>query len=157
MSKKRRQRSTTIRKRIEKKQREDQKQRRKAAKQGGAGDVVIAQVSRGAAAACARALGELGGRLAQGPIRGWTPDDLAGEAGLGWLGDALHEAVEMQQDDPLSLELDASAQRNLLDRLGALEMAAPGLDLEWDPHFPELARAISKAEEPPSEEEEEAA
>ncbi len=160
MSRKRRQRSTSIRKRIEKKQREDEKQRRKAAKAAGTDEetMVVAEVPRASAAACAQALDDLGQRLHQSAIRGWTPADLRGEpAGLAWLGDALTEALETNTaDDPLPFELSQAAQRHLLDRLGALEMAAPGLDLAWEPGFPDLARALSKAEEPPSEDEDEA-
>jgi len=159
MGRKRRQRSTAIRKRIEKKQREDDRARRKAAKAGGADAdaVLLATVPRADAQACAAAIQELGARLGSAPIRGWTEDDLSGDSGLAWLGDALHEAVETQDEDPLILEVNFAGQRGLLDRLTALETAAPGLDLEWEAGFPAVIRAISRAEEPPSEDEDEEA
>lgn len=157
MGRKRRQRSTTIRKRIEKKRREDDKARRKAAKAGGADAdaILLAEVPRAEAQACATAIQDLGARLSAAPIRGWTEDDLAGTSGLAWLGDALYEAVETQDDDPLVLEVSFTGQRDLLDKLTALETAAPGLELDWEAGFPTITRAISRAEEPPAEDEDE--
>ncbi|MGE0708912.1 MAG: hypothetical protein AB7N76_22715 [Planctomycetota bacterium] len=151
MSRKRRQRSTTIRKRIEKQQREKDRQAKRSAKHSGQDDEVLLTmtVARGVAEACAAALADLDERLNEGPIRGWTADDLAGDHGVSWFGAALDEAAQSVDAGDCTLEVERSAKQPLLDKLNALEMAAPGLGLDWEVGFQELSRALSHAEEPP--------
>lgn len=157
MGRKRRQRSTAIRKRIEKKAREDEKARRRAMKAGRRKDVVFeVYVPRESAEACSKAIGDLEQRLKAAPIRGWTTDDLSGEGGLAWLGNTLKESLAAEPDSgSLMVEVLGEAKRALLDKLTAIEMAAPGLQLDWEAGFPILARALSHAQERPEEEEEE--
>jgi len=161
VSKKRRQRSTAIRKRIEKKQREEVKQAKKRAKRGGGADedvLLRMEVARQSATACAAAITDLEERLAASPIRGWTANDLGGEHGLAWLGSVIAEAAEAQPDeDPLRVGVWGEAKQPLLDRLSALEMAAPGLDLDWEAGFAKVAFALGRAEEPDEDEEDEPA
>lgn len=155
MGRKRRQRSTTIRKRIEKKQREEARARKREAKRSGKDNEiqVLMVVDRSAAVTSADILKDLNGRLAQAPIRGWTPHDLAGDQGLAWLADTMQEAGQ-DGSDPLRIELSEKSKRELGDKLTQLEMAAPGLGIEWDEGFPQLMRAISQAEEIIEEEDE---
>lgn len=151
---KRKQRSTAIRKRIEKKQREQQKADRKAQKAAaGSGDdedrLVAFTLPRERVEACRAQLVALEERLAQGSLRGWTTSDLEGEHGLAWLARVLGEALEASDGDPVSVELFDGARQALLERMGALELAASGLKLEWDEAgFDELLRALNQAEEP---------
>ena len=160
MGRKRRQRSTSIRKRIEKKQREDDKQRRKLAKRAGIDQDILLKmtVDRPLALACAAEISALGVRLAAGPIRGWTPSDLEGEdgnGGLSWFGTLLQEAADSDESAELECQVPLNAQQPVLDRLSALEMAAPGLDVDWEVGFARVARSLSHAEEPPPPEEDE--
>lgn len=158
MSKKRRQRSTTIRKRIEKKQREEEKARKKQAKAaGGQGTDIELRVvvGRGAAEACAAAILDLSQRLAAGPIRGWTPSDLGGEHGLVWLAERIQESLAAQGGDPLEVDILEGTKTELLDKQGGLEMAAPGLGLNWEQGFDDLFQALARAEELPEPEPEE--
>jgi hypothetical protein len=156
MGRKRRQRSTAIRKRIEKQQREKDRQARRAAKRAGKEDetVLIMTIDAGVAAACSVALTELGKRLEAGPIRGWSSDDVSGRHGLTWLAGALQEAGGGDERE-LVLEVARVAKEKLLDQLNGLEMAAPGLNVDWDVGFLDLSRALSQAEEPPPPEEDE--
>ncbi len=158
---KRKQRSTAIRKRIEKKARETAKAARKAAKAAGGGDdgvLVVMSLGRAQAAACRDAITALEERLAGESLRGWTPADLDGDFGLLWLRDLLTEALDGaaegssedagDDDGELVIELLEQGKMPLLDRLGALEMAASGLRLEWEEAgFDPLVRALRDAEE----------
>ena len=161
MSRKRRQRSTAIRKRIEKKQREDKKAAIRAGKRSGKEDEtsLTMRVDREVAAACAAEIRALAVRLAaaeQGQIRGWTTLDLGPEGrGLSWLGEALAAAIEGAEGSMVELQVMRVAQGTLLDKLNAIELAASGLDLDWEVGFLALSRAISHAEEPPEVEEDE--
>ncbi|MCW8139764.1 MAG: hypothetical protein KIT58_12775 [Planctomycetota bacterium] len=156
---KRKQRSTAIRKRIEKKQREEQRAKRKAQKASGAGGgdtLVFFKLPRARVVACHAALVDLEARLAQGSLRGWSPSDLQGEHGLAWFGRVLGEALEGSEADPLTVEFLEQAKHPLLERMGALELAASGLRVPWDEAgFDDLLRALSQAEEVSEEEEEE--
>lgn len=156
MGRKRRQRSTAIRKRIEKKQREAEKQARREAKRSGRDREIMLTMTVDAqvATACATALQDLDSRLASGPIRGWSQNDFSGDNGLTWFAGALQEAGEGKQG-ATELEVDRAAQQELLNQLNALEMAASGLDLDWEVGFLQLARSLSHAEEPPPPEEDE--
>lgn len=148
---KRKQRSTAIRKRIEKKQREQQKANKKAQKAAGGGgaDALVAfTLPRARLQACHAQLTALEERLAQGSMRGWTTSDLEGEHGLAWFGRVIGEALDTSEGDPVTVELFEAAKQPLLDRMGALELAASGLKLEWDEAgFNDLLRALSQAEE----------
>lgn len=156
MGRKRRQRSTAIRKRIEKKQREAEKQARREAKRSGRDSEIMLTMTVDAKIAtdCATALQDLDTRLASGPIRGWSQNDFSGDNGLTWFAGALKEAGE-GKSGATELEVDRAAQQELLNQLNALEMAASGLDLDWEVGFLQLARSLSHAEEPPPPEEEE--
>jgi hypothetical protein len=152
LSRKRRQRSTTIRKRIEKKQREVEKARRKEMKAAGGrlADVEVRIiVDRGSAEACAAALEDLGQRLAAEPIRGWTPADLGGDFGLAWLAERIREAMAEHEEGPLHVDILEGAKSPVLDKLSGLEIAAPGLKIDWESGFVELFQAVGRAEEIP--------
>lgn len=160
MSKNRRQRSTAIRKRIEKKRREDKKAAIRAGRRLGKDDEVVLNltVARDVAVGTAAEIKSLGTRLAEGPVRGWTTEDLGDEntgLGLAWLAQALQDAAGESEDSELELGVLRAAQGGLLDKLNALEMAASGLGVDWDVGFLALSRGINHAEEPPPEEEEE--
>jgi hypothetical protein len=153
---KRRQRSTQIRKRIEKKQREEDKARKREAKgKEQDADLVLRMiVARDPAEAVLGQIRGLEERLAEGPIRGWTPDDLAGEHGLTMMADMIGTAIDRQTDEKLVVELTVGARGPLLERLSALEMAAPGLRVDWEAGFDAVMQALGKAtEELPQEEE----
>lgn len=157
---KRRQRSTQIRKRIEKKQREEDKARKRQAKsQERDQDLVLRMiVARGPAEQVLGQIRDLEGRLAEGPIRGWTPDDLGGEHGLSMMADMIGAALDRQQDERLVVELTLGARGPLLERLSALEMAAPGLKVDWEAGFDPVVQALGHAtEEVPEEQPEEGA
>ena len=158
MGRKRRQRSTTIRKRIEKKQREEARARKRDAKRSGKDQetMVLLVADRGAALTTSDALQDLNTRLGEAPIRGWTPHDLGGDQGLNWLAGAMKEA-SADGSDPLRVEMSERAKREIGDKLTQLEMAAPGLQIDWDESFNHLVRAVSQAEIIPEEEEEEGA
>lgn len=149
---KRKQRSTAIRKRIEKKQREQQKANKKAQKAAAGSDadaLVAFTLPRGRLQACHAELTALEDRLAQGSLRGWTPNDLQGEHGLAWFGRVIGESLDAGDQDPVTVELFEAAKQPLLDRMGSLEIAASGLKLQWDEAgFNDLLRALSQAEEP---------
>jgi hypothetical protein len=158
MSKNRRQRSTAIRKRIEKKRREDKKAAIRAGRRAGKDDetVLTVRLDRNVAVQTAAEIRALEKRLAEGPIRGWTPSDLGDEkTGLGWLAGIMEAGSAESSANELELGVLRRAQSGLLDKLNALEMACSGLSLDWDVGFLALSRAISHAEEPPPEEEEE--
>lgn len=146
---KRRQRSTQIRKRIEKKQREEDKVRKREAKGQAKDDEVVLRmlVARDAAEAALGQLRDLESRLAGGPIRGWTPEDLGGEHGLSTLADLVGAALDRQTDERLVVELTVAARGPLLERLAALEIAASGLKVEWEAGLPEITQALSQAKE----------
>lgn len=153
---KRRQRSTQIRKRIEKKQREEDKARKREAKsQERDQDLVLRMtVAREPAEAVLGQIRDLEGRLAEGPIRGWTPDDLGGEHGLTMMADMIGAALDRQSDERLVVELTVGARAPLLERLSALEMAAPGLKVDWEAGFDAVVQALGHAtEELPQEDE----
>lgn len=155
---KRRQRSTAIRKRIEKRAREEQKAKKKAEKAaGGRSDaLLLARVPRAKAEACAAALADLEARLAKEPLRGWTRADLEGDFGLQWLGALLAEALAASDGDPLPVEFLEEGRSPVLERLGVLELAAPGLRVNWDEAgFQEVMRGISTAQDVEVEAEEE--
>jgi hypothetical protein len=158
---KRRQRSTQIRKRIEKKQREESKAKRRAAKNAGAGGsgeelLLSFRLPRERIAACHSALQDLEARLSRESLRGWSTSDLQGEHGLSWFTSVLAEALEGSPQDPLTVEFLEPAKHPLLERLGALELAASGLKVSWDEAgFDELVRAVSQASEVAEEEPEE--
>lgn len=158
---KRRQRSTAIRKRIEKRAREESKAKRKAERAGGGkdgGTLVRTSLDRAQTDACCVALEDLTARLQRETIRGWSRADVEGEHNLGWLGQLLREALDADPEaDPVTIELFDEAKPRLLDRLGALELAAPGLRVAWDEAgFNDLIRALNSAEEAGDEEPEQA-
>lgn len=155
---KRKQRSTAIRKRIEKRAREEQKAKKKAEKAaGGRSDaLLLARVPRAMAEACAAALADLEARLAKEPLRGWTRADLEGDFGLQWLGALLSEALGASDGDPLPVEFLDEGRGPVLERLGVLELAAPGLRVNWDEAgFQEVMRGITTAQDVEVEAEEE--
>lgn len=154
---KRRQRSTAIRKRIEKRAREESKAKRKAERAGGGkegGTLVVTSLERAKTEACCVALEDLTARLQRESIRGWSKADVEGDQNLGWLGSLLREALDADADaDPVTIEFFDENKPKLLDRLGALELAASGLRVAWDEAgFNELIRALHSAEEAPEEE-----
>ena len=152
MSRKRRQRSTTIRKRIEKKQREEEKARRKRAKAAGGqeSDIEVRLViDRGAAEASAGAILDLNQRLSEAPIRGWTPADLGGERGLPWLAEQMQATLAEQTADPIEVDITEGAKLDLLEKQAGLEIAAPGLGLDWGQGLGDLFAALSRADEIP--------
>jgi len=160
MSRKRRQRSTAIRKRIEKKQREKEKLAKKLAKREGGPEEDIrleTTVPRGAAMACAASIAELRQRLEGGPVRGWTADEIEADRDLSWFERHLTATLDENPGaDPLPLEITEAARRHLLDRFSALEMAAPGLDVDWEGgRYVEVSKSLGQAEEPPPPPEEE--
>lgn len=154
---KRRQRSTAIRKRIEKRAREESKAKRKAERAGGGkegGTLVVTTLERAKTDACCVALEDLTARLQRESIRGWSKADVEGDQNLGWLGALLREALDADPEaDPVSIEFFDENKAKLLDRLGALELAASGLRVAWDEAgFNDLVRALHSAEEAPEEE-----
>lgn len=150
---KRKQRSTQIRKRIEKKQREQEKAKKRAAKASGADGanqiLLGVQLPRERVEACHAALADLEARLTRESVRGWTASDLQGEHGLSWFKTVLAETMEGSAEGPrVQLQFFEGAKSPLLERLGALEIAASGLRVQWDEAgFDELVRAVSQAEE----------
>lgn len=147
---KRRQRSTAIRKRIEKRAREENRAKKKAEKAaGGRSDSLLAaRLPRATVEACAAALADLEARLAKEPVRGWTRADLEGDFGLQWLGALLGEALAASDGDPLNVEFLEEGRGPVLERLGVLELAAPGLRVSWDEAgFQEVMRGISTAQD----------
>lgn len=157
---KRKQRSTQIRKRIEKKQREEQKKAKRRERSSGAdasGEELLLtfQLPRDRLAACQAALADLEARLSRESLRGWGAADLKGEHGLSYLTSLLAEALQ-GGGDPVVVELPETAKHPLLERLGALELAATGLKVSWDEAgFDQLLRALSQATEVGEDEEEE--
>ncbi|MEZ6188542.1 MAG: hypothetical protein R3F62_26515 [Planctomycetota bacterium] len=156
MSRKRRQRSTAIRKRIEKKQREDEKRRRKEEKGSDKerDELLRAMIPRRAAEAFSGGILDLAQRLQEGPIRGWTVDDLDGDPGLEWLAEHVRDRLQ-DPSDLVEVHLLARAKGDLLDKLSSMEMAASGLGLDWESGFGVFARTLGQAEELVEEEEEE--
>lgn len=152
---KRRQKSTQIRKRIEKKQREEDRARKREQKgMHQDADLVLRMVvDRAAAEAALGQLRDLESRLASGPIRGWTTADLQSENGLSELADLVGAALDRQapapegKEDRLVVELTVAARAPLLERLSALEMAAPGLKVEWESGLADVTRALGQATE----------
>jgi len=131
VSRKRRQRSTARKARIAKYLRE-QKRKGKRSDGGEGGDAERLWrfvVSTPSARGCSHALLDLQRRLALTPIRGWTENDLAGEHGLSWFATALTEGPMDERE--VVVDLPYLAKQDLLDRFGALEVAADGLDLDW--------------------------
>ena len=148
MSRKRRQRSTAIRKRVEKKQREDAKTRKRLAKlkKGGLDGLMLTSISRHAAEAAVAALTDLETRLKEAPIRGWTEHDLADEYGLSWLNGFLQEVLAANPNANLAIEYPEAAKGPMSDKMGTLEVAAPGLKVDWDAGLHEVAQAFASAE-----------
>ncbi|MDC3378771.1 hypothetical protein OAX78_00630 [Planctomycetota bacterium] len=105
--------------------------------------------------AVSAAVADLDKRLAEAPIRGWFPADLAGDHGLAWFGKVAAEfAAEVADERNVGIDIPAEAQGPVLEKLAALEVAADMLGLDWDDFAPAVS-ALSQAEAPPPPEEEE--
>ncbi len=157
MSRKRRQRSTMIRKRVEKKQREQAKARRRQlkGKKGDLGGQMQMMLTRTSAEAALATLNDLERRLHQGAIRGWTTHDLNNDWGQVWLANLLDESLGESTEARLTVEFPEAAKGPLSDQLGTLEVAAAGLEVDWDTGLNEIAQAVAASVLIVEEEEEE--